>query len=284
MPRNLDMTALRSFVAVAEAGGVTRAAGFLNLTQSAVSMQVKRLEEALELQLLDRSERRVKLTAAGEQLLGYARRILTLNDEVYARMTAHEFEGEIVLGVPHDIVYPAIPQVLNRFNAEYPRVKVQLLSSYTTRLRELFRRGEVDIMLATEDRVGGGGETLVELPLVWVGAIGGQAWRQRPLRLAYEHACIFRQGVQAALDRAGIPWEMAVESESIRTVEASVSADLAVHTVVEGALPPYVERIQHGGALPELASTKIDLYVSDVSAEPVAGELAELIRQAYRAH
>ncbi|TCP41754.1 LysR family transcriptional regulator [Rhodovulum marinum] len=282
MPRNLDMTALRSFVAVSEAGGVTRAAGFLNVTQSAVSMQLKRLEEALDLQLLDRSERRVKLTAAGEQLLGYARRILALNDEVYARMTAQEFEGEIVLGVPHDIVYPAIPQVLNRFTAEYPRVKVQLLSSYTTRLREQFRRGEVDIMLATEDRVGEAGETLVELPLVWVGAIGGQAWRQRPLRLAYEHACIFRQGVQAALDRAGIAWEMAVESESIRTVEASVSADLAVHTVVEGALPPYVERIQHGGALPELTKTKINLYVSDVSAGQVTGDLADLIRQAYR--
>ncbi|SIO56648.1 transcriptional regulator, LysR family [Rhodovulum sp. ES.010] len=283
MPRHLDLTALRSFVAVSEAGGVTRAAGFLNLTQSAVSMQLKRLEEALEMQLLDRSERRVKLTAAGEQLLGYARRMLALNDEVYARMTAQEFEGEITLGVPHDIVYPAIPQVLNRLNAEYPRVKVQLLSSYTTRLRELFARGGVDIILTTEDRAGEGGETLTELPLVWVGAIGGQAWRQRPLRLAYEHACIFRQGVQGALDAAGIPWEMAVESESIRTVEASVSADLAVHTVVEGALPPYVERIQHGGALPELTTTKINLYVSEIASGPVTEELAALIRQAYRA-
>jgi DNA-binding transcriptional LysR family regulator len=280
--RNLDLTSLRSFVAVAEAGGVTRAAGFLNLTQSAVSMQLKRLEEALDLQLLDRSERRVRLTAAGEQLLGYARKILALNDEVYARMTAHEFEGEVVLGVPHDIVYPAIPQVLNRFNAEFPRVKVQLISSYTTRLRELFRRGEVDVILTTEDRCGEGGETLTELPLVWVGAIGGQAWKQRPLRLAYEHACIFRQSVQAALDAAGIPWEMAVESESIRTVEASVSADLAVHTVVEGALPPYVERIQHGGALPELRTTQINLYVSDVRDGPASGELAALIRQAYQ--
>lgn len=283
MPRNLDMTALRSFVAVSDAGGVTRAAGFLNLTQSAVSMQLKRLEEALDMQLLDRSERRIKLTAAGEQLVGYARRILALNDEVYARMTAQEFEGEVVLGVPHDIVYPAIPQVLNRFASEYPRVKVQLISSYTTRLREQFRKGAVDIILTTEDRPGEGGETLVELPLVWVGAIGGQAWRQRPLRLAYEHACIFRQGVQSALDAAGIPWEMAVESESIRTVEASVSADLAVHTVVEGALPPYVERIQHGGALPDLASTRINLYVSDLSSGPVIGDLAALIRQAYRA-
>lgn len=282
MSRNLDMTALRSFVAVAEAGGVTRAAGFLNLTQSAVSMQVKRLEEALGQTLLDRSARTVSLTAAGDQLLGYAKRMLALNDEVYARMTAEEYEGEIVLGVPHDIVYPAIPQVLNRFNADFPRVKVQLLSSYTTRLCDLFARGEVDIILTTEDRCGPGGETLTELPLVWVGAIGGSAWKQRPLKLAYEHACIFRKGVQAALDKAGIPWEMAVESESIRTVEASVSADLAVHTVIEGALPPYVERIQHGGALPELKTTQINLYVSEVNGGPVTEELVNVIRQAYR--
>ncbi|MBN2905195.1 MAG: LysR family transcriptional regulator [Rhodobacteraceae bacterium] len=283
MPRNLDLTALRSFVAVAEAGGVTRAAGFLNLTQSAVSMQLKRLEGAMGLQLLDRSARKVSLTGAGEQLLGYARRMLSLNDEVFARLTAQEFEGEIVLGVPHDIVYPAIPQVLNRFAAEYPRVKVQLLSSFTTRLKDQFARGEADIILATEGACGPGGETLTELPLIWVGAINGNAWKSRPLRLAYEHNCIFRNRVQAALDRASIPWEMAVESESTRTIEASVSADLAVHTVIEGTEPPYVERIQHGGALPDLTTTKINLYVSDVSAGHVTEELAALIRQAYAA-
>jgi DNA-binding transcriptional LysR family regulator len=135
MPRQLDLNALRSFVAVAETGGVTRAAGFLNLTQSAVSMQLKRLEESLGITLLDRSARSVSLTAPGEQLLGYARRLLDLNDEVMARLTDQAFEGEIVLGVPHDIVYPAIPQVLNRFAADYPRMKVQLVSSYTRRLR-----------------------------------------------------------------------------------------------------------------------------------------------------
>ena len=131
MPRNLDLTALRSFVTVAETGGVTRAAGFLNLTQSAVSMQLKRLEEALDLQLLDRTSRSVSLTASGEQLLGYAKRMLELNDEAWGRLTSGEYEGQIVLGVPHDIVLPALPRVLARFAAEYPRVNVQLISSYT---------------------------------------------------------------------------------------------------------------------------------------------------------
>lgn len=282
MPRNLDLTALRSFVAVADAGGVTRAAGFLNLTQSAVSMQLKRLEESLDLQLLDRSSRKIALTSAGEQMLGYARRMLELNDEALRRLTDQEFEGEIVMGVPDDIVYPHVPQILHRFAAEFPRMRVQLLSSYTTRLKDLFRRGECDVILTTEDSVDAGGETLIELPLIWVGAPGGTAWRQRPLRLAFEYTNIFRKGVQQALNASGVEWEMAVESDRSRPIEASVSADLAVHAMVAGSEPPYVERIQHGGALPELMSKRINLYVSDVNGGPVLNDLARLIRQSYQ--
>ncbi|MEP2784045.1 MAG: LysR family transcriptional regulator [Pseudoruegeria sp.] len=281
MPRNLDMTALRSFVAVADAGGVTRAAGFLNLTQSAVSMQLKRLEESLDLQLLDRSARTIGLTAAGEQLLGYGRRMLALNDEIYARMTHQSYEGEIVLGVPHDIVYPAIPQVLHRFSVDFPRVRVQLLSSYTRRLKEQFRRGECDMILTTEDICDAGGETLKSLPLIWVGAPGGTIWRQRPLRLAYEPNCLFRGTVTEALDQADIPWEMAVESDSTRTIEASVCADLAVHTALEGMEPPHMERIHHSGALPELPGKHINLYVSELAKGTVPEALANLIRKTY---
>ncbi len=280
MPKNLDMTALRAFATVAEAGGVTKAAGLLNLTQSAVSMQLKRLEGALDLQLLDRSARAVGLTPAGEQLLSYARRMLTLNDEIFGRLTAQEFEGEIVLGVPHDIVYPAIPQVLQRFAADYPRMKVTLLSSFTRRLKQQYARGEVDVMLTTEDSVDAGGETLVSRPLVWIGAPGGQAWRRRPLRLAFEHDCIFRTGVQRRLDEAGIPWEMAVESNSSRTIEATVSADLAVHTMIEGTEQRYLERIAHGGALPDLRQVNVNLYHSDPSEGPVVAALVAMIRGA----
>ncbi|GAA3853245.1 LysR family transcriptional regulator [Celeribacter arenosi] len=281
MIRNLDLTALRSFVAVADCGGVTRAAGYLNLTQSAVSMQIKRLEQSLDTQLFDRSSRSLILTGAGEQLLSYARRMLDLNDEVYGRLTSKEYEGEIVLGVPHDIVYPSIPLVLQQFHARYPRMRVNLVSSYTIKLREMFERGEADIILTTEDGVGPNGETIIELPLVWIGAIGGTAWRQRPIRLAFEHKCIFRKGVQVALDRAGIPWEMAIESDQTRTIEASVSADLAVHAILEGSSPPQTESIAHGGALPELASKKVNLYASDLFKGEPAVALGDLIRASY---
>ncbi len=282
MPRNIDMTALRSFVAVAEAGGVTKAAGILNLTQSAVSMQLKRLEASLDMGLFDRSGRGIALSPAGEQLLSYARRILSLNDEVYARLTARQFEGEVVLGVPHDVVYPAIPQVLQQFARDYPRVRVQLLSSFTRRLKDQFARGEADIILTTEDDVGAGGEALVTRPLIWVGAPGGQAWRGRPLRLAYERDCIFRSGVQRRLDEAGIAWEMAVESNSSRTIEATVSADLAVHTMIEGSEPRHFERIAHGGTLPDLRMVNVNLYANDLGDGPVIADLVALIRRAYQ--
>lgn len=279
--RNLDMTAMRAFVTVADTGGVTRASGYLNLTQSAVSMQLKRLEESLDVPLLDRSARKLSLTSQGEQMLSYARRMLALNDEALTRLTSQEYEGQLVLGVPSDIVYPAIPRVLHRFNAAFPRMRVQLVSSFTSRLRRMLERGEVNLTLATEPHLEAGGETLLERPLVWVGAIDGQQWRGRPLRLAFEELCIFRHAVQRELDRAGIPWEMAVESDNTRTIEASISADLAVNACIEGAEPRYVARIRHGGALPDLPQVKINMYGADLAKTEPQQAMVDFIRQAF---
>ncbi len=281
--RNLDITTLRSFVAVADSGGVTRAAGFLHLTQSAVSMQLKRLEELLGLQLLDRSGRGIALTASGEQLLGYARRMVAMNDEVMARLTDQAFEGEVSLGVPHDIVHPVIPRVLQRFNASFPRVKVNLVDSSTRRLKEGFARGEYDLILTTESSAGEGGETIHRMPLRWVGALSGSAWRQRPLRVAFCRHCIFRGEATAALDVAGITWDMAVDSESDRTIEATVSADLAVTVLLEGTEPPHQEIMDHGGTLPRLPVQNINLYGGDRMKAQYIEELAALIRQSYEA-
>ncbi|MEP2640977.1 LysR family transcriptional regulator [Roseobacter sp.] len=279
--RNLDITTLRSFVTVADAGGVTRAAGFLHLTQSAVSMQLKRLEDLMGVELLDRSGRTIGLTASGEQLLTYARRMVALNDEVVSRLTDQAYEGEIVLGVPHDIVYPAIPQVLKQFHADFPRVKVRLISSYTRALKEMFGRGECDLILTTEITMDPGGDLLDEKPLRWVGAPGGCAWRQTPLRLAFGRQCTFRPHVVEALDLAGLPWDVVVETESDRTIEATVSADLAVHTMIEGTEPPHLERIDHGGALPELPGQMINLYGARVTKNEIQQRLADVLRRAF---
>jgi DNA-binding transcriptional LysR family regulator len=282
MPRNLDLTSLRSFVTVAEAGGVTRAAGLLNLTQSAVSMQLKRLEEQIGLSLIDRTGRGVALTAEGEQLLGYARRMLALNDEAWGRLTAPDCAGELVIGVPHDIVYPGIARVMQAFVPAFPRIKVQLISSFTIALKDQFRNGEVDIILTTEEGVEEGGEVLARKDLIWVGAPGGQAWRHRPLRLAFEDSCYFRRGVIRRLDEAGLPWEMAVATNSTRSVEVTVSADLAVHTMIEGAEQRlFFERIAHGGALPPLWTVSINMYVARRRPGPALDALAAEVRRAY---
>jgi len=280
MARNLDMTALRSFVTVADAGGVTKAAGILNLTQSAVSMQLKRLEEGLGLSLLDRSARQIGVTAQGEQLLSYARRMLALNDEAYQMLTAQDYEGEITLGVPHDIIYPYIPPVLRKIAADFPRMQVRLVSAPTKRLREIFGRGEVDLIVTTEDQTGPGGEALVTLPLVWVGAIDGQAWRNKPLPVAFCRNCIFRSGVLKRMDEGNFEWNMVVESDLDNAVEAVVSADLAVYAAIKGVYPRQTEPVQHDGALPDPGKTQIVLYIQSKE-DPVQAALYDMIRQSY---
>jgi DNA-binding transcriptional LysR family regulator len=279
--RTLDLTTLRSFVAVAETGGVTRAAGVLHLTQSAVSMQLKRLEDSLDIALFDRSGRGIALTAAGEQLLAYARKMLALNDEAVTRMMAKEFEGEITLGLPHDIIYPYLPSVLRKFAADFPRMRLKLLSHPTRQLLDMFGKGEIDAILTTEETPGPGGEVLVRLPLEWVGAIGGGAWRQQPLPVAFCSNCIFRSGALRRLTSAGVDWQMIVDSVNDNAVEAAMSADLAISALVAGNLPPQTAPIDHKGALPDPGETRIVLYMQRAES-PDQSALREMLRAAYR--
>jgi DNA-binding transcriptional LysR family regulator len=278
MSRTMDLTALRSFVAVADAGGVTRAAGLLNLTQSAVSMQLKRLEEGLNLGLFARAARKLTLTPEGEQLLGFARKMLALNDEALSRLTGHTHEGELRLGVPHDIVYPAIPGILKRLAAQYPRVRINLVSSFTLLLKDAFAKGALDVIVTTEDRPGPGGEEMSARDLIWIGAADGQAWQKLPLRLGFKDSCIFRPQALAALDAAGIPWEMAIESENEQAIEATVAADLAVSARLRDAMPPGTVPIESRNALPALGQVRICMY----AAPTLKGEAAQMLMQELR--
>ncbi|NNC01181.1 LysR family transcriptional regulator, partial [Corallococcus exiguus] len=124
MPHNLDVSLLRAFVAVVDSGGMTAATGVLNLTQAAVSQQIKRLEDTIGQPLIVRGRRGVQLTSTGERLFGRAKRLLTLNDDIWHEMTIPVYEGEVRLGIPSDIVNTYLPVFLKGFSQTYPKVHV----------------------------------------------------------------------------------------------------------------------------------------------------------------
>ena len=157
---------------------------------------------------------------------------------------------------------------------------MHLRSSSTVKLREEFARGEVDLILTTEEGVDDGGETLTEMALRWTGAPGGTSWKRRPLRLAFCTNCIFRPIVLRKLEQAGIDWEMAVLSEDDRAVEALVSADLAVGALLEDSIPPHQEAIEPGTALPDLGVQKINLYARP-GGDALLDPLSDMLRQGF---
>jgi DNA-binding transcriptional LysR family regulator len=283
MARNLDLASLRSFVTVADVGGVTRAAGYLNLTQSAVSMQIKRLEEALGMSLFLRAARKLALSPEGEQLLSYGRRMLALNDEALSMLSATCCEGEIRLGVPHDVVYPVIPGILRRMAQAFPRVRINLVSSFTLLMKQDYARGAFDVMITTEETPDPAAEVLSSRGLVWVGAPEGNAWQRRPLRLGFKDTCIFRPHAQAALEAAGIPWEMATGGESEQAVEATVAADLAVSVRMEGSIPEGMAPITGDNQLPPVGQMKLALYRANRRSDDAVDLLVQELRCAYGA-
>ena len=276
--RNLYIEALRSFVTVAELGGVTRAAERLNLTQSAVSMQLKRLEAALDQQLVARQGRGIGLTREGEQLLGYGRRMVRLNDEAWDRMMHAEFQGRVNFGVPEDIVRPYVSTMMRDFINAYPEAGINLVSSISRLLLTQFEEGRLDVMLTTEPIATGQGECLYRGPLCWYAGRGSLVYEQRPLPLAAKPGCIFLPVASRALEAADIAWSLPYEATDWRDLTAFVSAGLAVDTNM-----PYVEnikgweRVPDEAGLPPLPDFGVFLYVSD-RASPLALQLAGIIR------
>jgi len=284
MGRNLDITALRAFVTVAEAGGVTRASGLLHLTQSAVSMQVKRLETMLERPLFQREGRGLRLTVQGEELLSYGRKMLELNDMIVSRMTEPSHVGELSIGVPHDIVFPHIPKVLQQIAAAFPDGQINFASTFTKELKERFARGEMDLILTTEMGCEEGGETIRALRLAWCAAKGGKAALMRPLPLAFSRKCAFAPHTTAALDAAGIPWKMVADVGGAfnQALDATVLADLGVQAMLEGTIDDRFEVLEPDGNLPELPEFNINMFVTSGTQAALAAEVAQMMRTAFR--
>ena len=284
LPHNIDTALLRAFVAAAETGGMTSAARLVNLTQAAVSQQVKRLEETFGRQLFERDRRGLRLTPSGERLLVRARRLLALNDEVWALMTAPDFTGEVRLGVPHDVVGPYMPPVLKSFDQAWPGVRVSLDCRTSVNLLRALERREVDLILTTERACAPHGETLLPDPLVWVGARDGRAWKRDPLPVSIGgEDCAFRPFAIEALNHAGRDWRPVCEISNMLAECAAVEADLAVVPLLASTVPETLTILGAGDGLPPLPMFQINLYLPQVGASDIAVELARHIRAQFAA-
>ncbi len=260
---------------------MTRAAAKLHLTQSAISMQVKRLEESLSVKVFDRYSNGMAPTANGEQLIHYAQQILSLNDEVLGRLTGSQFEGQLSLGVPSDIIEPHIPKILKAFARDYPRVQVKLVTHNSLALLKGYHEGMHDLVLTTERQPGKGGEVLSTHQLEWKGAVGGRAWKNPRLPIALCQNCIFRESVVDILSSEGLSWENSVISNDDLAVNVTIAADMGITAGLPWANEASMESIDHKGYLPELPKYSIVLYGEKATTTVYGKAFINLIKRAY---
>ena len=280
--RNIDVALLRAFVAVVETGSVTRAAHLLSLTQAAVSQQLKRLEELFGVELFDRSNRTLRTSADGERLLPHAQAMLTMNDALWGMMSKPHYEGELRVGVPHDVVEPNIPPVLKRFDRAWPRVHVTLTSGITVDLLESLEAGELDVALSTQPSTPKGAELLLRDPLVWVGAPGGVAHLRQPLPISFgSPVCAFRASAIAALADVKRDWRPVCEASVFDAVKATLYADTAIAPMLLSAVPSDLAVLDVADGLPPLPPFCINLHLRKVGRTAVAEEFASFVRQEF---
>ncbi len=278
MARNLDVTLLRTFVAVADHASMTAAGNALHLTQSAVSQQIARLED-LSGALFTRERRALRLTANGERFLGKARRLITLNDELWADMAEGPIDGLVRLGAPYDLVGTWLPPILKIFSAAHPKVDIKLVCLASPELLTAITDGAIDLALIEEPVGMSGGECLVVDRLVWVGAKGGAAYLKTPLPVSMvAETCAFRPVVLQALSECDLAWRTMFESGSIDATRATVQADLAVTVWLASTVPNDLYILPFGENLPKLPSFAINLYHTKGQLPRAIGELIQQIR------
>jgi len=281
MPRNLDLSLLRTFVAVTDRGSMTAAANALHLTQGAVSQQIQRLEDLFGAALFDRERRGLRMTQSGERLLGKARRLLGLNDELWAEMTAVTVEGAVRLGAPYDLVGSCLAAILKTYADSYPQVELSLSCAASPDLAGALARGEIDLAAIEEPLGPSNGERLCVERLVWVGARAGRAHLKHPLPVSMvADTCAFRPAVLAALHDHGRAWRTVFENGSIEATTATVRTDLAVTAWLAFTVPPGLDILPADAGLPELPPFAINLHLPRNDTSTATAELARHIRHA----
>jgi len=278
---SIDTELLRTFVAIADQGGFTRAGEVVNRTQSAVSMQMKRLEEdILQRALFQRDGRTVSLTAEGQVLLGYARRILKLHSEVFNTLREPHMVGVVKIGTPDDYVMRFLPGILSRFAQAYPLIQVEVHCESSA---SLLQRKDLDLSIVTRQPGTEIGQTLRQERFVWAEAVGFCPHETTPMPLAmFNTDCFCREWASNALDAAQRDFRIAYTSASLSALMAVVSAGLAVTAQLESLITPDLRILGEAEGLPQLPAASIVLLRNPQSVSPITECLAEHIADGFR--
>lgn len=261
MTAPLDLDQLQTFCAIADCGSFTEAAKRVHKTQSAVSMQIKRLEERLGHALFLREGRSISLTNHGETLYSRARRMLKLNAEIVDFFsTDGDLSGTIRFGVPDDYAVKLLPALLSSFQRTHPRITVDVRCAPSEELLEGMRSGKYDIIVFTQGTMHEFGELFRTERMFWVASHGGRALASEPLPLASgPNCCIWRADATEALSRVNRDYRVAYTSSNATAISSAVLSDLAVGFLPESALQPGMRVVSEDQGLPRLQDAQIAL-------------------------
>ncbi|MFA1621576.1 LysR substrate-binding domain-containing protein [Rhizobium mongolense] len=282
-----DLDVLRTFATGMELGNFAKAADRLGRSTSAVSAQLKKLEEQAGTPIFRKAGRGLALTEAGETMLAYARRLLDLNDEAAVAVQSVELEGWVRLGLQEDFGENLLPDVLGRFARAHPKVRIEARVVRNAELLERVTTGKLDLALAWSDAtLTAHCKKIGEVPMRWIGPAAGEpGWNAasgEPLPLAsLEAPCLLRTAATNALDRANIAWRLAFVSPSLGGLWAATAAGLGVTIRTPIGLPAKVRPLKPAElGLPELPSLGLVLHRAEADPDPATARLASILLRA----
>ncbi len=274
----LDIDQLRTFIAIAETGSFTKAAEVVNKTQSAVSMQMKRLEERLERPIFARDGRASKLTEDGSRLLDYARRLVKLSTETVAAFSDAALSGRVRLGVPDDYADRYLPEIMARFSRAYPSVELTVLCEPSVDLLERIDANELDLAIVTNCDTKRAAETFRRERLLWVTSNRHSIHLEERVPLALGRpSCSWRRTAIERLESIGRPYRVLYSSSNAGAVAAAVLSGLAVSVLAESGLRPGMRVLTAAEGFPELPSCRVGLVRNAHDSSALADALAEHI-------
>ncbi len=260
MLQNIETSLLRSFVTIADTRSFTRSAKILFRTQSAITMQMQKLEETLGVKLTFRSGKLLSLTNEGEALLPYALEILRLNDELQSDINSSKRIDEIRIGTSDDYAAIFVPPLLSDFSAMYPNVEINVICSNRDKSFERLKKGEIDILIAPVMADEQFGETLRIEKLVWIGSAEIAFQETEPVPLAgFPIGCVCRDLMIKALNRDNRRWRFVYSSNSIVSIHAAVNSGRGISAVEISTVPQGSNIIDDMFGLPPLPSVKISV-------------------------